>query len=218
MLFVTKLKTEEGPLKNLRPINLLNSIQKTFSIVSLNIIKDKVEDYISASQAVNCGRRSTGVIIWAHKFIAAKVQKYQDVKAHIIGRNISSALGTMNRNDLIQELETFLEDKYRMTRPLFSNTTINIKFRDISGHYVKKNVESSQGDAISRTFFKIALYNILITLIKEMNGRKPATEHLYTKRLSIPDKLIYADDSDFPTVGESKKGHLKYRKKKERKL
>lgn len=50
MLPVLKLEKEEAPLKNLKRINLLCSIRKIYFIITLNRIKDKVGDYLSASQ------------------------------------------------------------------------------------------------------------------------------------------------------------------------
>ena len=50
MLPVLKAKKETGPLKNLRPVNLLSSIRKTFSIITLNRMKDKVDDNLPVSQ------------------------------------------------------------------------------------------------------------------------------------------------------------------------
>ena len=105
------------------------------------------------------------------------------------------AFDAFNRNDLMQELKTFLdEDKCRIPRLLLSDMTINIQFRDISGYDVKTNVGSPQGDAISGTFFNVALENR-----EEMNERKSDIEHSYSKRLSLLKKLIYTDDCDFPT-------------------
>ena len=82
------------------------------------------------------------------------------------------------------------EDEYRMTRLLISDTSINIQFGDVSGEDIKTNVGSPQGDAISGTFFNIALENSLRSLREEMNRRNPEIEHSYVKKSSLPKELI----------------------------
>lgn len=85
MLPVLKAKKETGPLKNLRPVNLLSSIRKTFSIITLNRMKDKVDDYLPVSQTAYRWVNSTGDIISTHKIIAVKAQTNQDLKVHMTG-------------------------------------------------------------------------------------------------------------------------------------
>ena len=71
LLPIHKPNKDHGPPKNLRPLNLLNSIRKILSVVTLNRIKPKVEGYLSDSQAAYRNKRSTTDIIWAHRFIIA---------------------------------------------------------------------------------------------------------------------------------------------------
>lgn len=55
---------------------------------------------------------------------------------------MSPAFDIINRNDLMQELETFYdENECRTARLLLNNTTINIQFGDISGNDVKTSVD-----------------------------------------------------------------------------
>ena len=72
LLPLQKPNTERGPLKDLRPINLLNTSRKISSIITLNRIQEKVEQYLSASQTAYRPKRSTGDIVWAHRFIIGK--------------------------------------------------------------------------------------------------------------------------------------------------
>lgn len=154
---IQKQGKEEGPVKNLRPINLLNTIRKLFSLTTLNRIQPKVDQYLSQSQSAYRPNRSTGDIIWAHRFLTAKAQLYQYLEIHIIGIDMSSAFDTINRNELMTELKTFLdEDECRMSRLLLSNTSINVQFADSPPEDISTNVGSPQGDAISGTFFNIA--------------------------------------------------------------
>ena len=79
LLPLQKPNKEKGPLKKLRPINLLNTSRKILSMITLNRRQDKVEQYLSASQAAYRPKRSTGSIVLAHRFIIGKVQLYQDL-------------------------------------------------------------------------------------------------------------------------------------------
>ena len=189
-----------GPLKNLRPINLLNVIRKILSIITLNRIKDKTESYISPSQSAYRSNRSTTDIILAHRFICAKTQKYKNTEVKITGIDMSSAFDTIDRNELIETLKDIIDsDEKRMCHLLLSNTKIRIKYGTHEQEEVKTNIGSPQGDAISGTFFNIAFENSLRTLRERMNSSEPSIEHSYAASTKPPAELIYADDSDFVT-------------------
>ena len=114
-----------GPLKNLRPINLLNIIRKKLSVITLTRIKDKINLYISPSQSAYRNNRSTTDIILAHRFICAKAQKYQDIQIIITGIDMSSAFDTIDRNETLKTLSRIIDyDEQRMCRLLLSKTTI----------------------------------------------------------------------------------------------
>ena len=65
----------------------------------------------------------------------------------------SSAFAEISRNDLLQEIETFLNNI------TLSNITLHKQFGDIPGDYVKTNAGYPKDDAISGTFFKTAFQN-----------------------------------------------------------
>ena len=69
LLPLQKPNKEKGPLKNLGPTNLLKTGRKVLSIITLNRIQEKAEQYLSASQVAYRPKRSTGDIVWAHRFI-----------------------------------------------------------------------------------------------------------------------------------------------------
>ena len=88
---------------NLRP--LLNSIRKIFFI---NKRRSRRLPFSITSKYR--GGKSTRDIIWVRKYIAAKAKKHQRLMVHIIGMEMCLVFDTFNRNDLIQELETFLDE------------------------------------------------------------------------------------------------------------
>ena len=133
LLPTPKPKKDPGPAKHLRPLNLLQMIRKTLSQITLNRINDKVNNYLSASQAAYRKDRSTTDIVWAHRFIIAKSMMYRDNPVNIIGLDMSSAFDTIDRAELMSILETIVdEDELRMCRILLSDTTMKMRFQ--GGH------------------------------------------------------------------------------------
>ena len=53
------------------------------------------------------------------------------------------------------------------------------------------------------TFFNIAFEKSLRNLREKMNKRKPAIEHSYAETTNPSKELIFADDSDFPTLSKA---------------
>ena len=199
LLPTQKPKKKEGPTKNLRPLNLLNSIRKTLSMITLNRIKPKINQYLSQSQAAYREKRSTTDIIWAHRFLIAKVMLYQKQKIYITGLDMSSAFDTIDREELMTVLEGVIdEDELRMCRLLLSDTKLKLRFADHTEEVFESNKGSPQGDAISGIFFNIAFENALRDLRATINNQNIHIEHSYTQKNNIPEELIYADDSNFP--------------------
>ena len=193
----------EGPKKNLRPINLLNVIRKVLSLITLKRINEATNNHIQHSQAAYRANRSTTDVVWAHRFICAKVQLYKDIEVNVLGIDMSSAFDTIKRKNLIDELKLILhEDELRMCRLLLSNTTIMIKFGSNEPETVETNVGSPQGDAISGQFFNIEFENALSPLREKM-------KHLYLENSSLPTEMEYADDSDFPFENKESAEFLK---------
>ena len=81
---------------------------------------------------------------------------------------MSLAFDTINRQKLMNELNTFLgEDECRIIRTLLSDTSLNIQFEDRKGVEIETNIGSPQGDVISETFFNIAFEKSLRNLPKK---------------------------------------------------
>ena len=99
---ILKPKKIPGPVKHLRPLNLLKIIRKILSTVTLNIIKSKTDMYLSQSQAAYRQNRATTDILWAHRFIIAKTLMYQDLSVNITGMHTSSAFDTIDRHELLK--------------------------------------------------------------------------------------------------------------------
>ena len=123
---------------------------------------------------------------------------------------MSSAFNTINRQKLMNELNTFLdEDECRKIRTLLSNTTINIQFEDCKEEEIETNIGSPHGDVISGTFFNIALEKRLRKVREKMNKIRPEIEHSYAETTNPPKELIFGHDSDFPTLSKAERKLLK---------
>ena len=89
---------------------------------------------------------------------------------------------------------------------LLSNTSVVIKDKFMTDSF-ETNMGSPQGDGISGTFFDVYLEKELRIVRTFVNIRKPEIEHDYCqqKRSSIPNELVYADDSDFATEDKNER-------------
>ena len=114
---------------------------------------------------------------------------------------MSSAFDTIDRSELIEVLEEFLdEDEVRICRILLSETRMTVRFGTEFAETLKTNKGSPQGDSISGVFFNVAFEHALRDLRAEMNKNSPCIEHNYSRKTpTFPPELVYADDSDFVT-------------------
>ena len=208
LVSLPKPKKAKGPVAHLRPIILLPIIRKILSKATLTRIMPKVEQYLSHSQSAYRPNRSTSDIIWAYRWLIAKAQTV-GIEILITGIDMSSAFDTIIRSELLQILDTFLEeDETRIIRLLLSNTTLQLKVNgDVHIEPFTSNVGSPQGDSISGILFNIYLESKLRTVRERIDAQSIMLEHSYCKTLtsSLPDEAEYADDVDFITMNEHRK-------------
>ncbi|GFR95935.1 endonuclease-reverse transcriptase [Elysia marginata] len=62
----------KGPVTNLRPITLLNSLRKVISLIVLNRTKHDINEYLSPSQSGLREGRGTSDIVWSHRWLVSK--------------------------------------------------------------------------------------------------------------------------------------------------
>ena len=175
----------KGPVKNLRPINLLN--------ITIQRIKPDCDNYLSSAQSAYRSNQSTADIVWAHRWIAAKIQR-ENLKAHITGIDMTSAFDTIRRDDLINILETIIgEDKVRFARLLLSNTTLDVKMNGVKTENFQINIGSPQGDGISGILFNIYLEDNLRRTRKEIDYYLPPSDHTHSRPVpeasSLPEEM-----------------------------
>ncbi|GFS16593.1 endonuclease-reverse transcriptase [Elysia marginata] len=182
----------KGPPQNLRPITLLNSIRKELSTIVLNRIRPKIETYISHSQSGLRPNRSTSDVVWAHRWLSAKILNTPNLQLNITGIDMSAAFDTIDRTLLQKTLREIInEDELRIVQFLLSKTTLDVK---ISGTNTTQlfttNVGTPQGDSLNPVLFIVYLENAL---------RNAWSNE--TSQLVLPNEIIYADDIDLDFVG-----------------
>ena len=191
-------------MKNLRPINLLPIIRKILSKIGLQRAQGELEIYLSPTQSAYRSGRMTTDIVWAYKWMLAKVQEYEIV-IYITGIDMSSAFDTMERNKLLEVVRGFMgEDNQRILRILLSETSIEIQIKGVKPTAFKSNIGGPQGDSYSGPQFTTYFENTLKTLRTECN---------ITLEEDYPEEMIYADDYDNVTTEPEKKQLFKSKAK-----
>ena len=224
-----KPNKEKGYVNHLRPVILLNVIRKILSNITLNRIRPNIDKFLSMSQSAYRANRSTTDIVWAYKWMIAKIQKYVKLKLFIVGIDLSSAFDTIDRNKLLDILKPIINnDEHRMIRILHSDTSLEIKMSNLNHQETFiSNVGSPQGDAISGPLFNVYFESTLQDLRHAINQTvpNPNDEHNYTRKsitinnfqdhnyatntAHFPKEMIYADDCDFITNDISQRNNIK---------
>ncbi|GFR89314.1 retrovirus-related Pol polyprotein LINE-1 [Elysia marginata] len=178
----------KGPPQNLRPITLLNSIRKVLSTIVLNRIRPKIETNISHSKSGFRPNRSTSDVVWAHRWLSAKILNTPNLQLNITGIDMSAAFDTIDRTLLLKTLREIInEDELRIVQFLLSKTTLDVKINGTNTTQLfTTNVGTPQGDSLSPVLFIVYLENAL------RNARSNETPQQV-----LPNEIIYADDIDF---------------------
>ena len=188
-----KAGKQAGPLANLRPIVLLTLLRKVLSLVVLRRIRDKVDIYLSASQAGFRRGRSTSDIIWAYRWLAGKATRYQKV-LFILGLDMSRAFDTINRAKLMRILREDVkldEDALRLIQSLLADTNLKVKLGQFLSSAFQTTIGTPQGDGLSPILFAIYLECALREVRELSQEKRPLPDK------KIPIEAIYADDTDF---------------------
>ena len=86
-------------------------------------------------------------IVWAYKWILAKVQEY-DITIYVTGVDMSSAFDTMNRHKLLAIAERIMdEDGQRILRVLLSETSVEVRVKGAQTKTFTTNIGGPQGDS-----------------------------------------------------------------------
>ena len=172
LLPLPKPKKTQGPVKNFRPITLLEAIRKIPSKNFMNRTDDKINRYLPQSQSAHRESKSTADIIWAHRWIIAKTQ-IQYITIYVTGIDMSSAFDTIQRDQLIDIAKEILnEDGKRILRVLLAETTLEVKVENAQTTTFESNIGLPQGDSISGPLFTI-YFNEALQRLREEIGKEP---------------------------------------------
>ena len=127
---------------------------------------------------------------------------------------MSSAFDTINRDELFEILEEFLdEDDLRILNMLLAETTLEVKEKNAQATTFESNIGSPQGDSISGPLFAL-YFNRALRQIKDEMQKKPIDctdinpRWVEKMESSIPEEIVYADDCDFITEIEKTKDKI----------
>ena len=98
---------------------MLPIIRKVFSNITLKRIQTKGECFLSQSQSAYRPNRSTADVVLMHRWLAARVQKFEE-EIHIIGIGLSAAFDTIRRQTLLDNTKNFLERR-RLENDTYTN-------------------------------------------------------------------------------------------------
>ena len=103
-----KLGKPQGAPANLRPVILLSILRKILAICMIERIQEKIENRMPLSQAAYRAGRNTTEHVSTHKILAEKAITSECSKTTILLLNASKTFHTVERNNLMELLETIL--------------------------------------------------------------------------------------------------------------
>ena len=138
-----KLGKPKGPTKSLDLVILLTVLWKAISKIVLSRIQPTVKEFFWHCHSAYYKGRSSSDFVWCHRFLAARVQKFQE-EIMIAGIDMTFVFDTIKRIKLIENLESFLRgDEILNIRILLSNTTLDINSSSNTSHLFHANIHSS---------------------------------------------------------------------------
>ncbi|GFR78761.1 very-long-chain enoyl-CoA reductase [Elysia marginata] len=187
LITLSKLGKAKRPPSNLRPIILLGSLRKILSTIVLSRIRPK-KKYLY--RIVKADLDIT--VIWAHRWLTAKVRKDANLEINITGFDMSAAFDTNNKEELLPILKEIVEeDELRSIQFLLSETALDVKVNGCTQETpFTTNIGPPQGDSLSPVLLIIYLENALKDIRSAQNNSQQPVH-------CMPSEIIYADDIDF---------------------
>ena len=115
---------------------------------------------------------------------------------------------------LLKIVEKILDDdELRILRVMLADTTLEVKIENAEASPFTSNIGSPQGDSISGPLFTIYLNHALQQIRNKMQEepidvRDINLQWIEKTESNIPDMIVYADDCDFITEIDEKKGKI----------
>ena len=182
-----------GPCSSLRPVTLLNSIRKAFSLVVLGRFREEADDYIPCSQSAYRRGHSTADIVFA-KRIQCDTVINKVFEFHMLGIDLSRAFDTVDRKRLLEVTSriTSSNDVCRMVHALLDNTTLQVRVGKSLADQFKATVGTPWGDRFSPVAFN-GYYEASLQELRAQAPPRPSEDD----HTGLPPETQYADDLDF---------------------
>ena len=185
-----------GPLSSLRPVVLLNSVRKVFSLIVLRRISKDVSEYLGHISSGFRAGRSTSDVVFAQRWISAKVQRFP-CKYYALGLDMSKAFDTVNREKILNIMSSFVgQDEVHMIHHLLYGTEMKVRIGKSLSEGFTSTIGTPQGDSLSPILFVCYLEAALRDCRRNLLCRPPADN-------LIPQEIGYADDITFFSTSES---------------
>ena len=128
----------------------------------INRLQEKIENKIPLSQAAYRAGRSTTEHVFTSKILAEKAITSECYETTILLLDMSKALGTVKRNNLMELFETILDpDETHMMKLLLKDIKLSVRRGKEHGEKITKNIGVPQGDCMSPILFTLYLSNAL---------------------------------------------------------
>ena len=183
---------KSNTVDNVRPLTLLTTTRKVFSLIVLERILPAVEGFIDSRQCGFRRGRSSCEISWFYQWIRAISHRSRRA-IEIMGIDMSKAFDCVDRGKFLFILEGLVDiDSQRMARMLMAGTTLRVVTRGKLGKAFPTTMGCPQGDGLSPVIFTVYLE----AAMREVRALDCA---LYSHHIG---EFSYADDVDF--VSESR--------------
>jgi len=190
-----------GPVKNLRPLNLLNGVRKILSVLTLNRIQDQVNNYTGPWQCGYKAGHGCADIVWSQQMLISVVMR-KHFDFYKMGIDMTSAFDTIKRSTILRLLEDAgcAEDDVRLVRMLLANTKVTVRVNMETSTVFLSTKGAFQGDSLSGCLFTLSLAGGL----HHMRVVYVARPIIPVADDGLPLEWEYADDADFVDEDEER--------------
>ena len=196
MYFIAPLQKPgkaKGPIKNLRPLTLLNGARKILSLITLKRVEHQIYNYTGAWQCAYKQGRSCADLVWAQRILVSVVLR-KEWQYTTVGIDMSAAFDTICRGTIINLLKDAgcSQDDIRLVQYLLSSTKLRVRVNNNISAEFETTLGSFQGDSLSGKLFTLCLAGALNHLrVVTLRPNPPILPN------GFPTEWEYADDVDF---------------------
>ena len=168
----------KGPVSNLRPITLLSILRKILALCLCKRTNERIDKEIPIEQAAYRKGRSTTEHVFATKLVAERVMTSEKEEAHLLLLDMSKAFDTIQRKNLVLDLEEHLQpDEIHLICKML-NVKLAVKCGSFVSEYFDTDTGGPQGDGSSAKQFTFYLAKTLKIENNENQNTENTNEEL----------------------------------------